>query len=137
MVNTADPAYVYALEDAWIGGKKNDIIVVMGVTHYPDIEWVEVTSWSKSEGLKIELRDKIKEVKALNHKEEILAAVEKLVGTQYQRAHMSDYKWLMASVQPGTGVTLGLFLFGVALAIGLTIYFVKNDPFDGRSSYYR
>lgn len=35
-----DSAYEYAVEEAWLGGKKNDIIVLIGAPEAPKISWV-------------------------------------------------------------------------------------------------
>ena len=65
-VNTNDPQYEYALRSAWLGGKKNDIVVMIGSTEYPKIDWVRVMSWTDKEIFKIELRDAIQELENID-----------------------------------------------------------------------
>lgn len=132
VVNTNDSAYQYALEEAWIGGKKNDLIVLLGVTHYPIIDWVGIMSWSESEDLKVELRDVINGIHKLEKREQIMTAIKTMVDQKFVRRHMKDFKYLMAGAQPGSIGTTVLFLLGITISLGLTYYFYENDPFYSR-----
>ena len=42
LVNTADENYYNSLRTKWLGGRKNDVIVVIGTSAYPKIDWVQV-----------------------------------------------------------------------------------------------
>lgn len=137
VANTNDLAYQYGLEEAWIGGKKNDLIVIMGVTRYPTIDWVGVMSWSEAEDLKVELRDKIKDIRTIDQREKIMSIVEAMVDHKFIRRHISDFKYLMAGAQPGSVGTVVLFLFGIATSSGLAYFFYREDPFRSRGSYSR
>ncbi len=129
-VKTDDPAYQYALEEAWVGGKKNDFIVLLGVTEYPRISWVRVSSWSKSEDLKVELRDAIQEIGTMADREKLVETLRGLVIKKFVRRHMSEFKYLVAGLQPGNTATVILFIVGLLVQIGLLIYFYREDPFD-------
>lgn len=131
-VNTKDQSYVYALEEEWIGGKKNDLIVILGVTDFPKINWVNITSWSKSEDLKVELRDKIMEIGSMDRRNEIINAINDMADQKFVRRPMADFKYLMAGVQPGTMGTIILFTLGLLTSVGLTWYFYNADPFGER-----
>lgn len=129
VVKTGNSSYEYALEEAWLGGKKNDLVVIIGAPEYPQISWVRIMSWSQSENLKVELRDEISDIGVLNKRAEITQSIRTLVDQKFVRRQMADFKYLLASAQPSTGVTIFLFLFGVAVSIGLTVFFYKQDPF--------
>ena len=129
-VKTEDPVYQYALEEAWIGGKKNDLIVLLGVTDYPKISWVRVSSWSKSEDLKVELRDAVQEIGTMADRGKLAETIRGLVVKKFIRRHMSEFKYLAAGLQPGTTVTIVLFIVGLLVQIGLLVYFYREDPFD-------
>ncbi len=51
IVFTKSPSAQFAtdLRNSWLGGKKNDTVVVVGTPNYPQIAWVDVFSWSKSD----------------------------------------------------------------------------------------
>ena len=76
---TADPQYAFAIEEAWIGGKQNDIIVILGVPEYPKVSWVKIVSWTRKEELKIGLRDAIKDIGSMEKRVEIVHAIRSVV----------------------------------------------------------
>lgn len=129
VVNTSDSSYLYNLEQKWLGGKKNDLVIIIGATNYPHIDWVRIMSWSKSEQLKVEIRDAIS-VLSLEKRTEILKTIESMVDQKFVRRPMADFKYLMASWQPTPWVTMLIFLLGVGITTALTIYFISNDPFN-------
>lgn len=129
-VNCADRGYRYALEEAWFGGNKNDIVIILGTPNYPEIQWVEVMSWSNSEALKIELRDDITEIGEMKeNREKIADLIRQKIEEQFERRHMSDFKYLLAGIKPPPWANWLLGIIGIIAAIGLSIYFQNNDPF--------
>ncbi len=135
VARTNDSAYQYALEEAWIGGKKNDLVVIMGITEYPAIDWISVMSWSQAENLKVELRDEIKSLGAIDHRDEVINAIRMMVDKKFVRRNMDDFKYLMAGAQPGSVGTIVLFILGVTCSSGLAYFFYYEDPFDSRRYY--
>jgi len=131
-VRTKDPTYEYLVEERWLKGKKNDVIVLIGASEYPKIDWVRIISWTQQEDFKIALRDKLMSVGTLHDPNPILSTIHTLVFNGFKRRSFKDFEYMMASVQPGTGATIFLFLLGMAVCIGLTAYFYANDPFGGR-----
>ena len=135
-VNTLDSSYIQEFEEKWLGGKKNDLIIVIGCVEYPKISWVRVTSWSTSEDLKIELRDKILDVGTFERSNEILGLVEKGIKEKFIRRKMADFEYLMAGWQPSAGIMAFLIILGFVVSIGLTVYCTKEDVF-GEDRRYR
>ena len=56
----ADANFYGALEVAWDGGKKNDVIVLVGVTDFPSIKWVSIMSWAANPAFNGRLRDRLR-----------------------------------------------------------------------------
>ena len=129
LTKLADSSYEYALEEKWVGGKKNDVIIIVGVPEYPKIGWVRIFSWSNVEELKVELRDRILEIGTIDQRDQIAQAIKSIVDQKFVRKPMADFKYLAAGMQPGTVGTIILFLIGVIVSIGLQFYFYNNDPF--------
>jgi len=125
----SDQAYVEALNQAWLGGKKNDYIIVIGAPEYPKISWVAVLSWSKSEDAKVVTRDRILELENFDG-EKIVNIIGEEVNTKYVRREMKDFEYLKASLEPSKGVQIFLFILGLVVSIGLTIFFWVEDPFE-------
>jgi len=131
-VNTNDMNYVQALEGKWIGGKKNDIIVIMGVTQYPKIDWVAVSSWTDSQIFKVQLRDAITEIGVVD-RSKIIAAIEQHTMKSFVRKKMKDFEYLKAQIEPSATVLTLAVILSMLASIGSTFYFYKYDPFG--SSY--
>lgn len=129
-VPTVDSSYIHALEEAWLGGKKNDLVVIIGVPEYPKISWVRVMSWSRAEELKIEIRDKIQEIGDMNQRDAIVLTIGDLVNEKFVKRPMSDFEYLNASARPPFWAMIILFILGIASSIGLSIFFYHNHPWD-------
>lgn len=136
MAKIADSSYQFAIEEAWLGGKKNDLIVILGVPEYPKIAWVRVTAWSKSEDVKVMVRDAIMDIGTVERRDDIVKAISSIAGERFEHRSMQDFEYLMASAQPGTTGTVVLFALGLIVCGGLAKYFYDNDPFEtGRPRY--
>lgn len=125
-----DPQYATALRAAWLGGKKNDVIVVLGTPAYPAIEWVRVVSWTDEELFKVQLRDELSELKTAD-RTAVLDLMEKHIVTQYKRKHMKDFEFLQADIQPPTWLLVVLALVSIAVSVGASLYFARNDVREG------
>ena len=125
VVNTSDQAFLHALEEEWVNGKKNDVIVLIGAPERK-IAWVSVMAWTDVEEFKIQLRDKVFALKTLDGNAEKLA---KLITDQvalppqqggYERKPMDELEYLAGDVSLPWWSVIILFLinFLIAYAIG-------------------
>lgn len=98
-VNNPDPMYMKALKSAWQGFKKNDIVITVGVTQYPKIDWVDVDSWSKADMINVALRD---DLLALNHirQDAVLNLISDNVQDHYIRRPMAEFEYLEDEIEP-------------------------------------
>ena len=115
VVNSADEHYQYALQDAWIGAAKNDVVLVLGSTHYPKIDWVAVLSWTDQNLFKIELHDAVEKLGTID-REKILSILGNQIDKNFQRRHMREFAYLKSEISPPTWllVLLAIFLVGAA-----------------------
>lgn len=134
--NTADQSYLYALEGKWIGGKKNDIIVVLGVTQYPKIDWVGVSSWTDKALFKVQLRDDIMALGNVD-RAQIIQAIDKNTMATFKRKSMKDFEYLKHQIEPPTWVLILALVLGIVASVGATFYFYRNDPFGSGGGMYR
>jgi len=125
-VNTTDHAYMQALRSAWLGGKKNDIVVVIATPKYPEIAWVDVLSWSDSELFKVELKDAIHDLETVD-RAKILTLIHDKTLSSFQRKQMRDFKYLEWEIQPSDGVMWFAIILALIGSIGLTWFFSKQD----------
>lgn len=131
-VPTTDTSYLHYLESLWINGKKNDLIVLIGTSTYPKIDWVSVMSWSQMEVLKIDLRDSILNIGDLSQRETIMTATYTQIASfpNYVRRNMEDFAYLNAEIRPPLWAMILITILAVVLSVGLSIYFYEEDPFD-------
>lgn len=135
-VNTPNQAYLHALEGKWIGGKKNDIIVIIGATSYPTIDWVAISSWTDEQMFKVKLRDDIMSLRVAD-RAAIMTAIDQNTMQLFKRKSMKDFEYLKYQAEPPIWVlTLAVFL-SIITSIGCSFYFYRNDPFNDSPRYRR
>ncbi|HED33114.1 MAG TPA: hypothetical protein ENJ08_02705 [Gammaproteobacteria bacterium] len=93
IVNARADSYMASLETRWLKGKKNDVIVVIGSSQYPEMDWVEVMSWSPSRAFKEGLKEAVMRVDKLTAKG-IVPVIETHIRASYERMQMADYNYL-------------------------------------------
>lgn len=127
-VKTGDESFLEALRQAWLGGKKNDVVVVLGMPAPPAIAWAGVLSWTARQDFLVDLRNDLLSVATFDASA-VLGRIEHRVAAQFVRRPMADFEYLAAAVEPSTGWCVALFVLGLALAIGLHVVMVRNDVF--------
>lgn len=139
LAGTNDPKMVLALKDAWLGGKKNDVVVVIGSADGHVIDFVDVLSWCPKASFKIKLRDAIQDIGTLDKRDEIVYAIKSGVGTDFTRMHMKDFAYMTRSFQPSREAMYWLLALGVISSLGLAVWSVINDinPNEGMRTWER
>jgi hypothetical protein len=125
-VNDANSSYVHALEGAWLGGKKNDVVVVVGTTSYPTIEWVRIMSWTDKEIFKVQLRDELQALGTVD-RSAFLGIIEKHTMATFVRKSMKDFEYLKEEIEPPLWVVVLAGVLGLLAALGSTYFFYRND----------
>lgn len=116
LTKATDSNYEYALRDAWINGKKNDVILIVGAPNFPNkASWVRVLALTDREDFKIHLRD---DVLALNEltPATVIPVLQKNVYQLYKRKPMKDFAYLDAEIDPPT------WIIGIAISIILALF---------------
>jgi len=123
--------YFNALQQHWLGGKKNDIVVVLGVSedniNNIKINWVRVFSWAKSDYFNIKLRDALLEIGNLDNRQLILSAIEKNTFSFFERKPMEDFEYLKASITPTTTQLIVALIINLILSVGCGMIFLMNE----------
>lgn len=129
IVNTLDQGYRYALERAWVGGKQNDIIVILGVTKYPTIDWVDTITIGKNSGnelLQVKMRDQLTALQSINNSAIIINEIAAVVQSDYKRKSMKDFEYLEKEIQPSQTALVVMFILTLLVNIGLSIFFYRE-----------
>ena len=126
VVTKLDPNYFYALQDAWLNGKKNDIVVVIGAPNFPSkAEWVNVMALSQDATFQVKLRDDILALNELRA-DDVINTIEQETTASFKRKHMRDFAYLDAEIDPPgwvMGITVGLIFTG----FGVLLWFVYQQ----------
>lgn len=124
--NTPDQSYLHALEGKWVGGKKNDVIVVIGVTEYPKIDWVAVSSWTENQLFKVQLRDDIMDIGTLD-RPQVIKAIERNVLSSFKRKQMADFEYLKYQIEPPFWVLTLAIILGIVSSLGTSYMFYRQS----------
>jgi hypothetical protein len=135
LVPTNDRSYILALKDAWLGGKKNDVDVVIGSADGHSIGFVDVMSWSTNKAMAVDLRNRIQDVGTLDKRDDIQQAILVTVRNEFVRMHMKNMKWLMRSFQPSGTTILILFILATLIEAGLAWWTITNDITEDNPGY--
>lgn len=125
-VNTADQSYLHALEGKWIGGKKNDIIVLIGTTSYPKMDWVAISSWTDKALFKVQLRDDIFALGNID-RASIIKAIETNTMKTFERKQMKDFEYLKTNISPPFWVLTLAIILGIIASLGCSYAFYRNN----------
>ncbi len=118
--------YLYALEQYWVGGNKNDIVLVISVDDENKIQWADVLAFVQKSIFKIELRDEIQKMPILEM-DKVLTTLEDQIKKNYKRKRMRDFEYLTASITPSTTQYVVTIIICTILSVGLSIIFHRED----------
>jgi hypothetical protein len=121
--------YFFALQQQWLGGKKNDAVLVISVSDDLTIQWVKVMAWTDNKIYQVALTDDILAQKKLD-RASVLTAFKTHTETDYVRKPMADFKYLESAVTPTVTEWVICMVIGLVVSVGLGIYFELNDPFE-------
>jgi len=119
--------YFYALQQSWMGGKKNDVVLVMSIDDNKKIQWAEVMAWTTDKMAEVTIKDAVLGIGSVQYDSLILNAVAQNVDTYYHRKPMKDFEYLAHSAVPTLGVWIWSMIVGLIVSVGLGIFFMKND----------
>lgn len=113
------------LKAAWLGGKKNDIVIVIGSDNYPYIKWASVFSWSANDLLNVSLRNDIEDHAKIDTK--LVDIVIVGINKNWVRKRMHEYAYLKNEIRPSIFGYIAIFIFTLLSAAGTVTFFVKQN----------
>lgn len=128
LTNESETFY-YALRQHWLGGKKNDIVAVVGVktsSAAVQIAWVHSMSWAEDDIFNVKLRDDLLGLRTLD-RVQVVSTIESDVVRYFRRKPMADFEYLEASITPTPGQLAFALLINLSISVGLAVFFVKNE----------
>lgn len=127
--------WYYALEETWIGGKKNDAVLVVSVDDQMKPQWAEVMAWTSNELFKVKLRDDIMDEPTVD-RDAVMTALANNVRTFYVRKPMKDFEYLSSLITPTSTQWLVTLIIALLVAGGLTFFCQTNDVFGDEGHGY-
>lgn len=134
VVFTSKPLdFAYTIRDKWLGGKKNDILLVIGTKAYPKVDWVQSFSWTKHAMVDIKLRNDISDLGTLENVDYIMKIINDDVTAHYVRKPMKEFEYLKNAIEPSTTVIVWALIMGILVSLGTTWWCIRNDVFGDES----
>ncbi len=126
---SADPLYFDALARHWLGGKKNDVVLVLGAPRYPAIAWARVMAWNEARVAEDAFKDALaSRIEGLGRfdGERVLAALRAEISESYRRRPFGELEHLGARATPPGWAVAALYGAALLLSAGLQTYFWRN-----------
>jgi hypothetical protein len=121
--------YVYAVEEKWIGGKKNEAILFINTDSDGKIDWAKVVSWSKEKRFDVQLESDIHDLETLSING-VMGAIRTNISKNFVRRPMEEYKFLAARVTPTTTQWVIALILNLAISIGVGVVLHREDLFN-------
>lgn len=121
--------YFFALEQEWIGGKKNDVVLVLSVDDTNKILWANTLAWTDNKIFQVALRDSVMATSVLN-RDAIMTSLRSNISANFVRKPMKDFEYLSRTIKPTKGQWIFAMIFGLLLSVGMSIYLEMNDVFN-------
>jgi hypothetical protein len=118
VAKTEDRNFIYALQDAWEGANKNDVVLVIGSPDGQKISWVDVISWTKRELFKVQLRDEVFALGTIQ-REKVMSIVASQIDTNFERRRMREFSYLKNDIDPPMWLMTSTFVVLMLMYGGL------------------
>ena len=129
IVLTSHPKDIrYAIERKWFGGKKNDVIVLVGLKGNT-IDWVDVITFLSNKGNEFmtrQFKNQIMDIGTLD-RTKVLAVTKGTILEKFDREPMENIEELKNSFDPPIGVIIASYVTVFLLSLLLSIIAVRND----------
>ncbi len=130
LVSNKPADWFFALEQAWIGGKKNDFIVVISVDENKKIQWANVIAWTNNKMAEVVVSDEINKLGVLD-KDQINFIIKSNVEKYFDKKSMEDFKYLESAVTLSGWQWFFGFILSLIISVGLGIIVFGNNYEQG------
>lgn len=131
-----DRAIKNAVKVSWLGGKKNDAVLLVGLDPENKIDWVDVFSWSKNGVFDVQLRDDIQSLGLIDFQkpDSVIEVARKDITDLYVRRPMSEFEYLKKEIEPPLWVIILTLVVSIGVACG-TSWFAQVNEFTEQGRY--
>jgi hypothetical protein len=128
VTNIEDPALRYAFEGSWLGGKKNDVVIFLGVKG-TKIVWADTMTFALNKGnelFQVKMRDGLQDIGTVDPVK-ILNFTQDTIRSDFKRVSMSEFKYLEDEISPPTWAIILMVLISILASVGLSIWFAREE----------
>lgn len=125
IVGKTDRGFLHALEEHWIYGKKNDVIVVLSIDKFPTVDWAGIMIFYGNEELKIKLRDSI-ESSSITDPVDFANLIKTQINKNFNRVSMSKLEHLLYDIELPWWVILLIFALDATVIVTVAFIFENN-----------
>jgi hypothetical protein len=129
IVKNQDPKFYYALQQKWVNGSQNDIVVMISVDNNKQIQWANTLCLAQYDIFRVKLRDGILAIGTLDM-EKILKEINTNVMKYFKRKDMKNFEYLRASVMPTFGQLITALIVNIIICCGFTWFFYNDSTLD-------
>lgn len=119
-----DDTFQYAIRERWDGGKKNDVIVYIGVEDGKIVE-ARVQTWGDNELFSLRLQDVLVEHGIVD--DTMLTSIFEQIQHSYKRPQMKDYEYLRVHIQPSNMAIVLMFTLVFLSPFGVMLFIKFNS----------
>lgn len=128
VTNITDPSYRYSVENAWVGAKKNDVVLFVGIDKSQNIIWADAMTFAQNKGnelFHVTMRDGLTGMKTLTNTK-LIPFISKTVSEKFDRISMKDFEGLKDEIVPSPFVIWLSLILGGLISFLLTVFFHYN-----------
>lgn len=123
--------YFQALKAHWLGGKKNDVIIVSQILDSGNVGWVRVIARSEKKEFDKSVEFDVSNMGRFNT-DTFLKIVDDNINQRFEREDFHKYEYLLADFRPSTvAIVIGL-VFAFLVNFGMAFFTYKEDVFNER-----
>lgn len=122
-----DEEYRYAVEQKWLGGKKNDVIVLVGINGKL-IDWVDTITLGSNLGnelMTVKMHDDIMSLKKVS--KDIAGVITGTIERYFDRKPMQEFEYLKDDIKPSIWLIILSILLCISCNVGIFFYFNRNS----------
>lgn len=135
--DTYQEDFYHALQSHWLGGKKNDIIVIVQVDSTGKVGWNRVFSRADTATFDKSVEFDLTAMKQFDNAKYV-EILNQNIGERFHRLDFEQYKYLLEELKPSTTALIFGIVFALIINLGLNFLIVKEDLFgDGFRKRFR
>jgi hypothetical protein len=108
----------------WSGANMNEFVICIGIDNERNVKWCKPISWTRSEMLKVNVKDFVQSQTKLDL-QVVSGYLQEQVDKQFVRRSFKEFDYL--TVEPPTWAVIFAYVLTLAINLGLSVYIIGNE----------